>query len=67
MKQLQQFQIWPDRVPPGISLPDFGTGTDANRGTLDSRTLNTAGKNDELNSSILPTSSITNRSVSSLT
>ena len=33
---------------------------------FDSRTRNTAGKNNELKSSIFPTSSITNRSVSSL-
>jgi len=39
----------------------------ANTGILDSITLITAGKNAELNSSILPTSSMMKRSVSSLT
>lgn len=56
-----------EKVPAGISRPTFGIGTEAKIGTLDSRTLKTAGKKDELNSSILPTSSMTNRSVSSLT
>jgi len=39
----------------------------ANTGILDSITLITEGKNAELNSSILPTSSMMKRSVSSLT
>lgn len=54
-------------VPPGMSRPCLGMGMVANTGILDSRTLITAGKNAELNSSILPTSSMMKRSVSSLT
>lgn len=53
-------------IPAGISRPAFGIGTVARNGLLDSKTRSTAGKNKELNSSILPTSSITKRSVSSL-
>ncbi|KAK2966840.1 hypothetical protein RJ640_027799 [Escallonia rubra] len=50
-----------------ISRPDFGMGMVAKTGMLDSRTFNTAGKNEELYSSILPTSSMMKRSVPSLT
>jgi hypothetical protein len=54
-------------VPPGISRPNFGIGTEAKIGMLDSRTFRTAGKKDELYISIFPTSSTMKRSVSSLT
>lgn len=53
-------------IPAGISRPNFGIGIEAKSGIFDSRTFRTAGKNDELNNSILPTSSMMNRSVSSL-
>lgn len=56
-----------NKVPPGMSRPFLGIGMVANTGILDSITLITAGKNAELNSSILPTSSMMKRSVSSLT
>lgn len=54
-------------VPPGMFRPFLGIGMVANTGILDSITLITAGKNAELNNSILPTSSMIKRSVSSLT
>lgn len=54
-------------VPPGMSRPYLGSGMVANTGMLDSITLITAGKNAELNNSILPTSSTMKRSVSSFT
>lgn len=54
-------------LPAGISLPNFGTGMEAKIGIFDSKTFRTAGKNDELYNSILPTSSMMKRSVSSLT
>ena len=53
-------------LPAGISLPNFGIGTEARRGTLDSRIFRMAGKKYELYNSILPTSSMMKRSVSSL-
>ena len=55
------------KIPSGISLPNFGIGIEAKTGIFDSKTLTTAGKNDELNNSILPTSSMMKRSVFSLT
>jgi hypothetical protein len=54
-------------LPAGISLPNFGTGMEAKIGIFDSKTFRTAGKNEELYNSILPTSSMMKRSVSSLT
>lgn len=55
------------KLPSGISLPNFGIGIEAKIGIFDSKTFTTAGKNDELYNSILPTSSMMKRSVSSLT
>lgn len=54
-------------APPGMSRPDLGMGMEAKKGTLESRILKTAGKKEELYSSILPTSSIMKRLVPSLT
>jgi hypothetical protein len=54
-------------LPAGISLPNFGTGMEAKIGIFDSKTFRTAGKNEELYNSILPTLSMMKRSVSSLT
>jgi len=53
-------------IPPGISRPCFGIGMVAKRGMFESKILSTAGRKEELYSSILPTSSMTNKSVSSL-
>lgn len=60
-------KLWKKNLPSGMSLPNFGTGMEAKTGIFDSKTLRTAGKNEELNNSILPTSSMMKRSVSSLT
>lgn len=51
-------------LPPGISRPNLGMGIEATTGIFDSKTLRTAGKNDELYNSIFPTSSMMKRSVS---
>lgn len=54
-------------VPLGMSRPNLGIGMDARIGISAWSTFRTAGKNNELNNSILPTSSMTKRSVPSLT
>ncbi|KAF4358764.1 hypothetical protein F8388_022531 [Cannabis sativa] len=47
-QMLQTEQGRRSSIPPGISRPDFGIGTEAKIGIFDSRTLRTSGKKDEL-------------------